>query len=152
LDLEIPLRTYRSPRELLEQIRQIIGGNQPSFHSSPLEEIVEALANGRHYSWVAIHLTAEDHASPRLLGAGGDAHPAQIKHPQSKSKILVSMRIAGREIGVLAVENERAFGSEDRVLLEGVADLLARFLAGPGKYLVLKARTAVPVARSAAGR
>ena len=64
------------------------------------------------------------------------------------------MRIAGRELGVLDVESEHenAFGSEDRVLLEGVADLLASFLAVAGKYLVLKARNATaPAGASAAG-
>jgi GAF domain-containing protein len=138
------LRIYRPARELLHQIERIVADNQPGFHCSPLEEIVDVLSRGRHYTWVAIYLTAGNNASQRLLGASGDPHPAQLARPETKSKILVSMRIAGRELGVLDVESDRenAFGSEDRVLLEGVADLLARFLAGPGKYLVLKARTA----------
>jgi hypothetical protein len=52
------------------------------------------------------------------------------------------MKLAGRELGVLDVESDRenAFGSDDRVLLETVATRLARYLAGPGKYLVRKAR------------
>jgi hypothetical protein len=52
------------------------------------------------------------------------------------------MKLASRELGVLSVESnhENAFGVEDRVLLEGVADALARFLAGRGKYLARKAR------------
>jgi hypothetical protein len=43
---------------------------------------------------------------------------------------------------VLSVESDRedAFGAEDRVLLEAVADTLARFLAGRGKYLARRAR------------
>jgi hypothetical protein len=43
---------------------------------------------------------------------------------------------------VLSVESdhENAFGAEDQVLLEAVADALARFLAGRGKYLVRRAR------------
>jgi putative methionine-R-sulfoxide reductase with GAF domain len=54
------------------------------------------------------------------------------------------LKLAGRELGVLDVESDRenAFGSKDRVLLENVAQLLARFLAGPGKYIARKARTA----------
>jgi len=62
--------------------------------------------------------------------------------PETRSKILVSIKLASRELGVLAVESDRenTFGAEDRVLLEGVADVLARFLAGKGKYLVRKAR------------
>ena len=53
------------------------------------------------------------------------------------------MKLASRELGVLSVESDRenAFGMEDRVLLEGVADVLARFLVNRGKYLARKART-----------
>ena len=63
--------------------------------------------------------------------------------PETRSKILISIKLASRELGVLSVESDRegAFGAEDRVLLEGVADSLARFLAGRGKYLARKART-----------
>ncbi len=52
------------------------------------------------------------------------------------------MKLASRELGVLSVESDRenGFGAEDRVLLEAVADTLARFLTGRGKYLVRKAR------------
>ena len=62
---------------------------------------------------------------------------------ETRSKILISMKLASRELGVLSVESDRegAFGAEDRVLLEGVADSLARFLTGRGKYLARKART-----------
>ena len=54
------------------------------------------------------------------------------------------MRLASRELGVLSVESDRenAFGAEDRVFLEAVANLLARFLVGNGKYLVRRARVA----------
>ena len=37
-------------------------------------------------------------------------------------------------------DHENAFGVDDRVLLEGVADAVARFLVGRGKYLARKAR------------
>ena len=52
------------------------------------------------------------------------------------------MRLASHELGVLSVENgdDRALSAGDRVLLERVADALARFLAGRGKYLVRRAR------------
>jgi hypothetical protein len=52
------------------------------------------------------------------------------------------MKLASRELGVFGVEgdHENAFGVEDRVLLEGVADAVARFLVGRGKYLARKAR------------
>ena len=51
------------------------------------------------------------------------------------------MKLSGREYGILGVESERKnFRPEDRVFLERVAHLGARFLAGPGRYLVRKAR------------
>jgi hypothetical protein len=137
------LKSYRSAREMQAQIERIIGANKPGFHHSPLEKIVEVLSHGRHYTWAAIYLTAVNNASQRLVGTGSDPQPAQLARPETKSKVLISIRIARRELGVLDVESDRenAFGAKDRVLLENVADLLARFLAGSGKYLILKART-----------
>ena len=63
-----------------------------------------------------------------------------------------AMKIAGREIGFLNVESNRenAFGGDERVLLERVAGLLAKFLTGPGKYLVRKAGEPEPKPRAAA--
>ena len=59
-----------------------------------------------------------------------------------KSEIVVPIRIGGRTLGVIDVESDRPnnFGSMDRVLLQGVAAMLARFLTGRGKVLVRHAR------------
>ena len=96
------------------------------------------------HGWASIWLWAGALAQP-LLGAGGVPHPEQMARPETRSKLLVSMKLAGRELGVLDVESDRenAFGSEDRVLLENVANRLARFLTGRGKYLVREARGSV---------
>jgi len=136
------LKTYRSPRELLAEIERILASNQPSFHRSPLQNVVELLCQGRHYTWMGIYLAVGKNAPHQLLDSGRDAHPGRIEMPQTRTKILVSMKLVGREVGVLDVESDRenAFGVEDRVLLENVAARLARFLTGPGKYLVRKAR------------
>ena len=62
---------------------------------------------------------------------------------ETRSKILISMKLSGREYGILGVESElKTFRPEDRVFLERVAYLGARFLAGSGRYLVRKARRA----------
>ena len=137
------MRTYRSTHDLLSEIECLLTTSLPSFHHSPLRDIIELLSRGRHYTWVGIYLAAGK-ASQQLLGAGGDPHPAQMASPETKSKILVSMKMAGRELGVLDVESDRenAFGPGDRVLLESVANRLARFLAGPGRYIGRKARAA----------
>jgi L-methionine (R)-S-oxide reductase len=59
-----------------------------------------------------------------------------------KSEIVVPIRIAGRTLGVIDVESDRPdnFGSADRVLLQNVAAMLARFLTGRGKVVVRHAR------------
>ena len=137
------MKRYRSPGDLSSEIERLLAGNRASFHRSPLEEVSELLSTGRHYTWVGIYLTVGKTAAQRTE-AGHGPHPSQKARPESRSKILVSIELAGRELGVLDVESDRAnaFGSEDRVLLEKAADLLARFLAVRGKYLVRRARAA----------
>ncbi len=132
------MKSYRSTREVRGDIQHLLDANKPSFRHSPLNDVIELLSCGRHYSWVGIYLTAGEDAAQQLLGAGGETGPGQVALPATRAKILVSMKLAGRELGVLSVESDRenAFGAEDRVLLENVADALARFLSGPGKYLV----------------
>lgn len=137
------LKTYRPPRELLVEIGRVLATNKPSFHHSPLEDVIELLCRGRHYTWMGIYLAVAKSVPPQLLGAGHDSRPGKMELPETRTKILVAMKLGSRELGVLDVESdqENAFGAEDRVLLENVATLLARFLAGRGKYLVRKACT-----------
>ncbi len=76
---------------------------------------------------------------------------------QVKSEIVVPIRIGGRTLGVIDAESEHPnnFGRADRVLLEGVAAILARFMTSRGKVLVRHARErqeAPPQARHAAAR
>jgi putative methionine-R-sulfoxide reductase with GAF domain len=94
----------------------------------------------------------DSNRSSALLENTHPAHPGQVAVASTLKKILVAMKVAGREIGYLNVESDRenAFGSEERVLLERVAGLLARFLTGPGKYLVRKAAKPGPVPKAAA--
>lgn len=132
------VRSYRSARAVLADIEGVL--SRPfTPNSSPLEDVADVLSEGRHYSWVGIYLTVDKKKSSALLETGH--HPAALAVPGTQSKVLISIKIAGRELGVLNVESadESAFGSEDRVLLERVSGLLARYLTGPGKYLVRKA-------------
>jgi putative methionine-R-sulfoxide reductase with GAF domain len=146
------VKSYRSTRSLLAEIEGVLDNNQPSFHHSPLEHIAALLVEGRHYSWVGIYLSVDSNHSSALLENAHPAHPGQVAVASTLKKILVAMKVAGREIGYLNVESDRenAFGSEERVLLERVAGLLARFLTGPGKYLVRKAAKPGPVPKAAA--
>jgi hypothetical protein len=140
------LKVYRSTRQLLADVGRMLAANRPSARHSPLEDVIDLLCQGRHYAWVGIFLAVGETTSPQLLGAAGGDAPGEVALPETRSKILISMRLASRELGVLGVESDRenAFGSEDRVLLEDVADVLALFLAGRGKYLARKARTVAP--------
>ena len=135
------MKTYRSTRDLLADVEKVLAENRPSFHHSPLEEIAGLLCEGRHFSWVGIYLTLDEKSSSALLEEAL-IKPNQVAVQGTRQKIVVAMRVGGRELGFLNVESDReyAFGSEEQVLLERVAGLLARFLAGPrGKYLVLQA-------------
>jgi putative methionine-R-sulfoxide reductase with GAF domain len=144
------MRPYRSTRELLADIENTLAANQPSFHHSPLEKVAGLLAEGRHYGWVGIYLTLEKHSATPLLPNA--VHPAQFEASGTRKKVIVTMKIAGREIGFLNVESNRenAFAADERVLLERVAGLLAKFLTGPGKYLVRKAAEPEPKPKAAA--
>ncbi len=136
------MKVYRPKRQLLADVERMLATSRPSAHDSPLEDVIDLLCRGRHYAWVGIFLEVGENLAQQSLGAGGDA-PGEVALPETRSKILISMKLASREFGVLSVESDRenAFGAEDRVLLEAVADKLARFLAGRGKYLARRART-----------
>lgn len=148
----MPLKLYRSTQNVLSDIEELLSNNRPSFHHSPLHDVVELLCEGRHYSWVGIYLTLDPSSTHALLEDGSELHPNQIATPGARKKILISMKVAGREVGSLNVESDRenSFGAEDRVLLDRVAGLLARFLTGPGRYLVRKVAKPKPVPKAAA--
>lgn len=139
------MKIYNPTRDVLADVERVLADNRPSPHFSPLDEVTDLLCRGRHYSSVFVYLAFGSNGSQTLLGAGHDPHPGQLSSPETRRKILVSMRIGGREVGVLAAESERedSFGSEDRVLLEAVAARLAKFLTGPGQYLVRRTRDKV---------
>lgn len=135
------MKVYRPTRQLLADVECLLAASQPSAHCSPLEDVIGLLCQGRHYAWAGIFLAVGENTAQQSLGAGGDA-PDQVALPETRSKVLISMKLASREVGMLSVESDRenGLGAEDRVLLEDVADVLARFLTGPGKYLARKAR------------
>ena len=135
------MKVYRPTRHLLADVECLLAARQPSIHHSPLEDVIDLLCRGRHYAWVGIFLAVERTGSQQSLGVGGDP-PAKVALPETRSKILISIKLASRELGLLSVESvcENGFSADDRILLEAVADTLARFLTGRGKYLVRKAR------------
>ena len=130
------MKKYTTTADLLTEIEDIFEGNRPGGRKSPLEEVVACLQRGRHYPWAGIYIAVEGKSAPPQEGT-----PAHTASAETRSKILISIALAGRERGILAVESERrVFRPEDRVFLERVSDLTARFLAGRGRYLTRQAR------------
>ena len=105
---------------------------------------MHTLSDGRHYAWMGIYLAVPAPAPQPLLEAGGDA--TAEKAISSRSRVLVTMTLGSREIGVIDVESSRpgTFSSREVVFLEQVAEVLARYLAGPGRFLVRRARQNAP--------
>lgn len=137
------MKVYRPTRQLLADVERSLAGSRPSAHHSPLEDVIDLLCRGRHYAWVGVFLAVGENVAQHPSRADRNG-PDEVALAETRSKVLISIKLASRERGVLSVESEResAFGVEDRVLLEAVADSLARFLTGRGKYLARKARTA----------
>jgi hypothetical protein len=144
------VKPFRSTRDLLADVERALAESRPSFHDSPLGKVAGLLAEARHYGWVGIFLTLERRGAAPLVP--NTTHPADFEASGTRKKVIVAMKIAGREIGFLNVESNRenAFGADERVLLERVAGLLAKFLTGPGKYLVRKAGEAEQKPKAAA--
>ena len=71
--------------------------------------------------------------------------------PETRSELAVPIKIGSHVLGVINLEHTQTHGlsTEDRVLAEEVAQQLARFLSGRGKYVLMKAReAALPAAQA----
>ena len=166
------MKTYRSTRELLAEVKQLLAGRDVySSRVSPLDRVVEALYEGRHYFWIGIYLVVGERVVRQVfrgpvppchsfalgkgnVGTTGQAGVVKVVPDvtadptysmcfvETKSEIVVPVKIAGRILGVIDVESDQldAFGMHDQILLELVAEELARFLTSRGKYLVRHAR------------
>jgi hypothetical protein len=151
---DLPLKTFRSAREVIGKVDKLLADTPPSPHSpTALDLVAEWLAQARNYSWIGIYLVVGERREP--AGPAGSAQPTtrvlsnlaedpsyRASSPESRSAIAVPIRIAGKVLGITNVEGPKTngFGSEERILLEQVAARLARYLVGPGKFLLRKAR------------
>lgn len=165
-------RRYRSPHDLISSLNSLLVFKPGVPANEVLEEVVEQLYEGRGYFWIGIYLAAGDkvirqcfrgpvppcHSFALGIGNVGTAGqngivkviPDVSADPtysmcfiETKSEIVLPIKIASRILGVIDVESDRldAFGSQERVLLEQVAELLARYLTTDrGKLLLRKAR------------
>lgn len=161
---------YRSAREVLADIQRAFDA-KPDPRHSPLEHTVELLYQHRGYFWIGIYLVLGDKVVRQAfrgpvppchefafgkgnVGTTGQTGlvkviPDVTADPtysmcfiETKSEIVVPIKIAGRTLGVIDVESDRlnAFGPADRVLLKTLAMKLARYLTSNGKWLVRRAR------------
>jgi L-methionine (R)-S-oxide reductase len=181
------VKRIRSPREVLAALDLVLPAKAgPVKDGSPLDHAVEILYRQRHYFWVGIYLVAGDRVVRQAfrgpvppchsfaLGKGNvgtvgesgfmkvipdvSADPTySMCFVETKSEVVVPIKIAGRILGVIDVESDRpdAFGPLDRILLKNVATRLARFLTSTGKRCVRKAKEAAaeaePVAQAERG-
>ena len=168
------MKRIRSPREVLAALDRMLAEKvRPVKGSSPLEKAVEILYDQRRYFWVGIYLVAGERVVRQAfrgpvppchsfaLGKGnvgtvGESGfmkviPDVASDPtysmcflETKSELVVPIKIAGRVLGVIDVESDRpdAFGPRDQILLKDVARRLARFLTSTGKRYVRHAQEA----------
>jgi GAF domain-containing protein len=166
------LKTYRPTRELISEVKKLLASRDVySSRVSPLEKVLDVLYQGRHYFWIGIYLVIGDRVERQFfrgpvppchsfaLGTGNVGTAGQtgvlkvvsdvsadptysMCFVETKSEIVVPIKIAGRILGVIDVESDKpdAFAMRDRILLKLVAEQLARFLTSTGKYLVRHAR------------
>ncbi len=176
------MKRIRPPREVLAALDRALAAKAgPVQAGSPLDKAVEILYRQRHYFWVGIYLVAGDRVVRQAfrgpvppchsfaLGKGNvgtvgesgfmkvipdvSADPTySMCFLETKSEIVVPIKIVGRILGVIDVESDRpdAFGPLDRILLKTVAARLARFLTSTGKRYVRKAKEAAAEAQPAA--
>ncbi len=167
------MKRYQSAREVLADVERALAASKPGPQATPFDDVLDILYEGRHYFWIGIYLVVGREVRRQAfrgpvppchtfafgkgnVGTTGEKGITKViadvsTDPtysmcflETKSEIVVPIKIASRTLGVIDVESDtpNAFGSEDRVLLERVATLLAKFLTSSGKYLVRRAREA----------
>jgi len=133
------LKTYHSPRSVVAEIQRLIATDKPSPHPpSALARTAKVLCDDRHYQRTGIYLMVDGREVPRAISG-------QKVISDSAADLSVPIKIASQTLGSLRVQLEAGHSSsfEERVLLHEVAEILAVYLTGNGKYLVRKAREAL---------
>ena len=132
------MKTYRTPRDLQARIESVLQRRAISPTAAPLDEVAAILCEGRRYSWVGIYLVAGQNPAP---ASGARKTAAQTA---AESEAVMPIGLGQHTLGAIEVRSEsgKALTGQERILLKGVAARLAKYLHGPGAYLVRKAREA----------
>ncbi len=134
------MKTYRSPRNVVTEVKRLIATDKPSPRPpSALAHILKLLCDSRKYERAGIFLVVNGREVPRAFSG------PQAVASQPGPELSVPIKIAGRTLGSLRVQLAPGHGwsAEERVLLHEVAEILAVYLTGKGRYLVRKAREAL---------
>jgi putative methionine-R-sulfoxide reductase with GAF domain len=133
---ETLVKTYCTPRDLQAKIERVLQRRAISPTAAPLDEVAAILCEGRRYSWVGIYLVAGQSPAP---GSGTRQAASQTT---SESHVVVPIRLGQHALGAIEARSEsgKPLTGQERILLKGVAARLAKYLHGPGAYLVRKAR------------
>ncbi len=134
------MKTYRSPRNVVAEIKRLIKTDKPSPHPpSALARILKLLCESRNYERAGVFLAVNGREVPRAFSG------PQAAAGQRGPELSVPIKIASHTLGSLRVQLApgHGFSPEERVLLHEVANVLALYLSSKGKYLVRKAREAL---------
>ncbi|HKW27686.1 MAG TPA: hypothetical protein VJN48_18010 [Terriglobales bacterium] len=130
------MKTYRTPQELEARIETALA-RKAGLHNTPLDEVAEIMGDGRHYSWIGIYLVAGEVPKPGPSRAKTGSRATQ-------THAVIPVALGQHVYGAMEVQSEKgkALSQKDRILLKRVAERLAKYLHGPGAWLVRKAREA----------
>jgi hypothetical protein len=124
------VKKFRAARELLADVDRTLASRQAAS-TSPLDDVIEIVSEGRQYSWIAVYLAEGQPAPAREFRA----------RRRSGETVRVPVEAGERVLGVLEVEpGERPLTRSDTLLLKEVAARLAAFLGKRGKYLMRSVR------------
>lgn len=132
------MQRRQSAREVLQSVREKLASAADSSPAprSPdvLQQVADLLSRGRGYSWVGIYLAVEDttgaaEASSVALAESASDSSRSARFPESKSEMVVPIKIAIRTLGMIDVESQAgAVSRQERVLLGQVAAAIAQYL------------------------
>ncbi len=134
------MKTYRSPRSVVAEIKRLIATSKPSPHPpSALARILKLLCESRNYERAGVFLVVAGREVPRAFSG------PQMATAQPGPELSVPIKIASHALGSLRAQPfpGHVFSPEERVLLHEVADVLALYLSSKGKYVVRKTREAL---------